>query len=56
MTRGIDIGCYDRQMARLKYPLKFAESDKYTYEELEPAKNDPNQGYICSDEEGDYEE
>lgn len=56
---GIDIGCYDEQMAKLKYPLKFAESDGYTYEELEPAESCPDQGYFyCddNDEEDYYEE
>lgn len=47
---GINIGCYDRQMARLKYPLKFAESDRYTYEELEPAVSCPDQGFFYQEE------
>lgn len=29
-----------------QYPLKFAESDKYTYEELVPAEIAGNQGYF----------
>ena len=53
---GIDIGCYDEQMAKLKYPLKFAESDEYTYEELEPAVSCPNQGYFYPEDEDEYEE
>ena len=53
---GIDIGCYDEQMAKLRYPLKFAESDEYTYEELEPAVSCPNQGYFYPEDEDEYEE
>ena len=48
---GIDIGCYDEQMARLKYPLKFAESPDLRYEDLPPAKSCPYQGYFLADEE-----
>lgn len=46
---GIHIGCYDEQMASLKYPLKFAESPDFTYEELEPAESCPYQGYFLDD-------
>ena len=48
---GIDIGCSDKQMAKLKYPLKFAESDRYTYDELKPAMNCPDQGYFYPEDE-----
>lgn len=47
---GIDIGCYDTQMARLKYPLKLV-SPKYqgTYEDLNAySLSDPNQGWGIS--------
>lgn len=43
---GIHIGCYDRQMKNLKYPLKFAESPNCRYEDLPPAMSCPNQGYF----------
>lgn len=44
---GIDIGCYDSQINKLKYPLKLVSpSYKGTYEELETCSyGDPNQGY-----------
>ena len=47
---GIQIGCYDRQMARLKYPLKFAESDSLSYDELGPAVECPDQGFFYEEE------
>lgn len=51
---GISIGWYDKQMASLKYPLKFAESDKFTYEELEPAVSCPEQGYFYPEDDEEY--
>lgn len=52
---GIDIGCYDHQMAKLKYPLKFAESDSLTYAELKPAVSCPDQGFFYGGENWEYE-
>lgn len=49
--RSIGISIENR---KLKYPLKFAESDGYTYEELEPAVGCPEQGYFYPDPEEDY--
>lgn len=44
---GIDIGCSDNQINRLKYPLKLVSASfKGTYEDLEnPSYGDPNQGF-----------
>lgn len=45
---GIDIGCYDHQIDKLKYPLKLV-SPKYsgTYEDCEkPSYGDPDQGFF----------
>lgn len=44
---GIDIGCYDEDIDKLKYPLKLVScSYKGTYEDLESKSyNDPNQGF-----------
>lgn len=53
---GIDIGCYPEQIAKLKYPLKFAEDPRKNYEDLEAAENCPNQGYFYDDEEPDDED
>lgn len=42
---GIDIGCYDDQMARLKYPLKITYDKDAVYEECGISFGDPNQGW-----------
>lgn len=44
---GIDIGCYDEQINRLKYPLKLVSASyKGTYEDCEGRSyGDPNQGF-----------
>lgn len=45
---GIDIGCYDEQIDKLKYPLKLVSASyKGTYEDCEGRSySDPHQGYI----------
>lgn len=44
--RGIDIGCYDEDILKLKYPLKLVSvSFKGTYEDLDTCSlGDPDQG------------
>ena len=44
---GIDIGCYDEQVDKLKYPLKLVSASyKGTYEECAGRSySDPNQGF-----------
>jgi signal peptidase I len=44
---GIEIGCYDKQVDKLKYPLKLVSASyKGTYEECEMRSyGDPNQGF-----------
>ena len=44
---GINIGCYDKQIDELKYPLKLVScSYKGSYEDLNtPSYGDPNQGF-----------
>lgn len=44
---GIDIGCYDSQIDKLKYPLKLVSASfKGCYEDLsKPSYGDPNQGF-----------
>ncbi len=44
---GIDIGCYDEDIDKLKYPLKLVSvSFKETYEDLDkPSYGDPDQGF-----------
>lgn len=47
---GIDIGCYDEDIDKLKYPLKLV-SEEYegTYEELETySYGDPDQGFYVT--------
>ena len=45
--KGIDIGCHDVQVDKLKYPLKLVSASyKGTYEECERRSySDPNQGF-----------
>jgi hypothetical protein len=45
---GIDIGCCDGQMSKLKYPLKLVSASfKETYEDLETCSfDDPDQGFF----------
>jgi len=45
-NKGIDIGCYDEDILKLKYPLKLVSpSFKGTYEDLETCSlGDPDQG------------
>jgi hypothetical protein len=45
--KGIDIGCYDVDVIKLKYPLKLVSSSfKGTYEDLEEGSlSDPDQGF-----------
>ncbi len=45
---GINIGCYDKEILKLKYPLKLVScSFKGTYEDLETCSlGDPDQGFF----------
>ena len=45
--KGIDIGCYDKDILKLKYPLKLVSASfKGTYEDLETCSlGDPQQGF-----------
>ena len=45
--KGINIGCYDSQIDKLKYPLKLVSASyKGTYEDCAGVSyNDPNQGF-----------
>lgn len=46
--KGIDIGCYDEQVLKLKYPLKLVSSSfEGTYEDLKTCSlGDPDQGFF----------
>ncbi len=45
---GIDVGCYDQDILKLKYPLKLVSASfKGTYEDLNmPSFGDPDQGFF----------
>jgi hypothetical protein len=45
---GIDIGCYDHDILKLKYPLKLVSASfNGTYEDLDkPSFGDPDQGFF----------
>ena len=47
---GIEIACYDEQNAALPYPIKIT-SKPMEYDEVEPSKRDPNQGWEMEEEE-----
>jgi hypothetical protein len=44
---GINVGCYDQDILKLKYPLKLVSASfKGTYEDLDnPSFGDPDQGF-----------
>jgi len=44
-TVGIVIACYDDDNAALKYPIKITHDPEAVYEDCEPSKSDPNQGW-----------
>lgn len=48
---GISIACYDKDNARLKYPIKLVENPELRYEDVPPSKSCPSQGYFY-----DYDE
>lgn len=50
---GIHIGCYDKDMAKLKYPLKFAEASHWNYDDLEYSESCPDQGFFYEEEDDD---
>ena len=43
---GIDIACYDKDNAALKYPIKISSSSRSVYENEGPSKGCPYQGYF----------
>ena len=45
---GIDIGCYDEEQERLKFPIKLVSASyKGTYEDCKNfSKSDPSQGFV----------
>lgn len=55
--KGIDIGCYDKDIDKLKYPLKLVSvSYKGTYEDCKgKSYGDPNQGFGKTYWRDDYE-
>ena len=44
-TIGIEMACYDKQNARIPYPIKWTVDDRNTYENSEFSMSDPNQGF-----------
>ena len=42
---GIDIACYDRDNAKLAFPIKITHDPNAVYEECEYSLSDPNQGW-----------
>lgn len=47
-SKGVEIGCYDKEIDMLKYPLKLVSASyKGTYEECDGVSyGDPNQGFF----------
>ena len=54
---GIDIGCYDKEILKLKYPLKLVSASfEGTYEDLETCSlGDPDQGFYSRKRKYPYE-
>ena len=50
---GIDIACYDKDNASLKYPIKITHDYDAVYEDCEYSPADPNQGWEYEDESDD---
>ena len=42
---GINVACYDKQNAALKYPIKLSHRTTDVYEECGPSLSDPDQGF-----------
>jgi hypothetical protein len=42
---GITLACYDKDNARLKYPIKITHDPAAVYEDCEPSLSDPDQGW-----------
>lgn len=42
---GISIACYDKDNARIKYPIKITHDPSAVYEDCGPSKSDPDQGW-----------
>lgn len=53
---GIDIACYDEQNEGLQYPIKITHDPDAVYEDCKPSPSDPNQGWLCHDDEDFYED
>lgn len=58
---GISLACYDRDNARLRYPIKITHDANAVYEYCAPSMSDPNQGWKRSayddyDEYDDYDD
>lgn len=52
---GIGLACYDKDNARLRFPIKITHNPKAVYEMCEPSKSDPNQGWEYDDDENDWD-
>ena len=50
---GITLACYDKDNARLRYPIKITHDKNAVYEWCPPSKSDPNQGWEW---ESEYDE
>ena len=48
---GISIACYDKDNARIAYPIKITHDPTAVYEDCEPSKSDPYQGWLLEDDE-----
>lgn len=46
---GITLACYNEDNARLRYPIKITYDKDAIYEWCPPSKDDPNQGWECTD-------
>ena len=50
---GIAIACYDEDNSKLPYPIKISSTPWVKYEDMPFSMSDPNQGWLCEEDEED---
>lgn len=53
---GITLACYDKDNARLRYPIKITHDENAVYEYCAPSMSDPDQGWESSYDDEDEDE
>ncbi|HCJ37840.1 MAG TPA: hypothetical protein DHV37_05885 [Erysipelotrichaceae bacterium] len=53
---GISIACYDEDNERIMFPIKITYDPEAIYEDCQPSKSDPNQGWLVGDDDEDEDD